>query len=91
MASLRQQGTLLGLRFVRRGQLHPAFQFDRAAERVDPTVTKINRVLMARLSVADAILCWLAPADGGPEPLMLLNLCRARDYAEEVDGRRSAA
>lgn len=41
---LRRQGTLLGLRFVRRGHLHPAFQFDRVAKRVDPPVTKTNRL-----------------------------------------------
>ena len=43
-ARLWQQGTHLSLRLVCRGYLHPAFQFDRAAGRVDPPVTKTNRL-----------------------------------------------
>jgi hypothetical protein len=93
IARLRQQGSILGLRFVRRGYLHPAFQFDQDAQRVDPTVAKANKLLTSRMSAADAVLWWFEPGgEDGAVPISLLHEGERRLVVErasrQADGLR---
>lgn len=72
LTRLRNGGTVLALRFVRRGYFYPAFQFDIGAGRVDPRVVKVNRMLTASWDTATAIAWWWDAERAGSRPADLL-------------------
>ncbi len=73
LAHLRRSGALLALRFAQRGFLYPSFQVDRELGRVEPSVARINRLLLRRMPVHEAVVWWSAPPsdDARPRSLMI--------------------
>lgn len=71
----RMRGSLaiFGFRFARVGYLYPAFQFEVDKSRVNPTVARINRALLATRSSDEALEWWQGiAADGSASAIELL-------------------
>jgi hypothetical protein len=72
MARMRSHGTILGMRFARRGFLYPAHQVDRAQGRVNPVAARVNRMLLTSRSVPEVVIWWRTEGPGRIAPSDLL-------------------
>lgn len=83
---LRNNGSLVAYRVVRRGIVFPLFQFETERGRIRPCVVKANRRLR-RLADESAVLVWWlsSPHDAAARPMDLAALGKSQALSAVVE------